>query len=296
MGDGMPYHLEKGPTLRILEEHLNRPLAERVVLLDRLRAGGFAWFVDDYAPNNIPSLWDHPAFDWHPLGNGQAVRDDILRRWFGWAKDAAGNWVDVDLNEPTTGYWIAYKGDPLSIVREALAWALEISLGIEHGAPSTGATRPDLWPIELFWKCPAPWFEAWVTVQPVTGQQSAVTVELMTPSHLGSNVAESPVAWSPTVKPAGFTHPIPSTGPDYLVLQNSGSADEQNREYAMWVVTHHDHVRDTTHPKVTTDTVTMADFAEWGIPKLSIYKGIGDPVIVSPSLPAGGVRTNGAVP
>jgi hypothetical protein len=120
-------------------------------------------------------------------------------------------------------------------------------------------------------------------------------VTLMTPSHRGSNVAESPVAWSSKVKPIGFSHPIPSTQPAYEVLQNNGSPGRQNREYATWVVTHMNHQVDHVHSKVTTDTVTSADFAEWGIPVLSIYQGVGGPVIVSPSLPAGGVLADGSV-
>ena len=122
-----------------------------------------------------------------------------------------------------------------------------------------------------------------------------MTVTLMTPSHQG-RTWPSPVAWSPTVKPNPSSHPIPSTQADYHELQINGSAGEQSRQYAMWVVTHRNHQVDHLHPKVTTNTVTSADLAEWGIPVLSIYQGVGDPVIVSPSLPAGGVRKNGSVP
>jgi hypothetical protein len=296
----MPYHLEKGATLRILELHLNRNRAEMRHILGRLRASqgvsapagtaGIDWILDDPETGGVPSWWTHAAIQQRDLvTGGRAIRDRLIEKWLGWSR-ATGNWKPPDPAQPTTGYWIGYRGDVEGIIRRALTWTLELALGLEPGAEGTG--RPTPWTIELFWKCPSPWFEAWVVPRPA---QRLVTLTFVTPSHKGSNVSETPLAVSATTMVDGVSHPVPSTEPDYAELGPTNPPGTSTRQHAMWVVTHADHNADTSRPPITTNTAESADLAEWGIPQLNIYVGTSPVVVVSPSMEAGGVRQDGSV-
>jgi hypothetical protein len=341
----MPYHLEKGPTIRLLEQHINGSAEDMRGMLDALRAsvGTLDWVIE-----GIPGLWDDPRFEHSPLGSGAAVQENLIRNWLGFEL-VGGAWQPG--NDLTTGYWVAYQGDVNEIVRSTLTWALEQSLGLAPG--DTGPGRDDPWEIEIFWKCPTPWFEGWVVTRPVDGRadpaaepgateglrqqrldarrhrwrghhhdhdhqakgegegdagcaepRRLVTVIFMTPSHLGANVAESPIAHSATTLPPGVTHAIPSWQDDYEVLGDphpdpAGFPDRPKvpaieRPFSSWIVTHRDHMT-VGEVDVTTNTAAAADFADWGIPLLSIYAGQGDIVIVSPSVAAGGVPADGEI-
>jgi hypothetical protein len=296
MGEGMPYHLEKGPTLRILEQKLNGPRTSVCKVLNAVRANPndpLGWL------DAVPGLWSDDRFEQAAV----APRTNIVQDWFGYARmSPADPWTAG--SAPTTGYWIGYSGNVGEIVRRAIQWALELSLGVNAGDGQNCTTGPPPLPIELFWKCPAPWFEAWVVRRPVgEGKPNGlVSIVFMTPSHRGANVAESPVAKSDKTKVAGGAlHPVPSREADYFMFTPSGAKtttpDERIRPYAMWVVTHEDHKTDpTVKEQFTTNTAAGSDFTDWGIPYLSIYRGTGNVVVVSPSLAAGGVRIDGAVP
>jgi hypothetical protein len=359
----MPYHLEKGPTIRVLEQHLNGTAAQRRAMLSAARSsvGSVDWLV-----NGIPGLWSDTRFTHSPLGSGEAVRDALIQNWLGFQQDPAGTWAPA--GGTTTGYWVAYQGNVNEIVRRTVQWALEVSLGLAPGAEAPG--RDDPWPIEVFWKCPTPWFEGWVVTRPVpaamspdtgagTGtvpsgcadpgplvsraweglgrlvgrasetarnrggpppggtaptpaappapapvERGLVTIIFMSPSHIGANVAESPIAHSPTTMPPGVSHAIPSWQDDYEVLGEAHPdptgfpgrprVPANERRWATWVVTHRDHHLAGTLD-VTANTAVAADFADWGIPQLGIYAGEGDVVVVAPSVPAGGVPHDGEV-
>jgi hypothetical protein len=292
MGEGMPYHLEKGPTLRIIEEYLNGDRSHVCQVLNRVRAAvgqPLVWL------DAIPGLWADPRF----ANANVSPREVILRDWFGYEKPA-NTWVPPDPNRAVTGYWIGYKGDVAEIVRGAFQWALELSLRTNAGPGEPCLKGPTPLPIELLWHCPAPWFEAWVVRRPVqvgAAQGGGVSIVFATPSHNGANVAESPIAHYNTTKVPGFSHPVPSTELDYSVFPAGGptpGAAERQRAHAMWVVTHEDQ-QSNTAAKVTF-TATDSDFADWGIASLNTYEGTGPVVVVSPSLNAGGVRINGTVP
>jgi hypothetical protein len=303
----MPYHLEKGPTIRLIEQHLNGTADEMRAMLDTLRASAGSV---DWVTHAIPGLWDDEQFARSPLGSGQAVHDELIRNWLGFETGGtgqAGTWAPA--GGDTTGYWVAYRGDVNEIVRRTLQWALELALGIPADADEPGRDEP--WPVEIFWKCPTPWFEGWVVTRP-TGEpgggrasrrrdpRGLVTVIFMSPSHLGANVAESPIAHDATTFPPGATHAVPSWQDDYEVLgephplPNRPSVPAHERSWSTWIVTHGDHVT-TGAVEVTTDTTAAADFADWDIPQVGIYAGQGDIVVVSPSVPAGGVPEDGAL-
>jgi hypothetical protein len=320
MGDMMPYLLEKGGTFRLFEKYLNIDRAERRAFLEVVRnsykandlAGQLNWFVQ-----GPPGLWNDLAFSQKPVPEGAAAwtgdqeRDLLIEKWFGFERDASGQWVPhtsaarstaarSTASSSTTGFWIAYEGEVHRILCAAIRWALELSLGL--GPNDNGPGRDEPWPIELFWKCLAPWFEAWVVHRPTKGPGTGlVSVILVTPTHDGANVAESPIATSQTVESLGGRG-VPSTGRDYEVLAVDDAPGSPaplpapaapERTYGMWVVTHRDQIRSGA---VTVDNnAADSDIADWGIPELGVYRGSGPIVVVSPSMAAGGIKHDGSV-
>src|SRR5262245_23155080 len=97
----MPYHLEKGPTVRLLEQHANGTADEMRATLDSLRnsVGSIDWVF-----NAMPGLWEDPLFAHHPLGSGKAVQEAFVRNWLGF-QEVAGVWQPG--TGTTTGYWVA---------------------------------------------------------------------------------------------------------------------------------------------------------------------------------------------
>ncbi len=303
MPEGMPYHLEKGPTLRLLESALNgltkTQLRQR---FQRLNAEDTSldWLFGE-------EVWADTAFERGPNVNGAAVVDRIAREWFGYAAQEDGSYTPQQT--PTTGYWIAYQGAVDKVVRRTLAWAVQIALGLE--SDGTGPSRSTKWEIELFWKCPSPWFEGWVISRPVQPppaggggkrlNRGLVTVIFMSPPHEGSNVAESPIAVSPKPTKAGIPYRVPSWQADYEQVwprSQQWPPDKQpravDRQYGTWVITHRDHVKTGT-VVLTTNPAVPTDYADWEIPQLAIYSGVEPVVVVSPSMPAGGVEHDGTV-
>jgi hypothetical protein len=290
----MPYHLEKGPTLVIIEKYLNagQPVMRQLLNVLRASEGTLDWIE-----NGLSGLWDDPAFSKAPSGSGIAARNDIVSKWFGYSDPNGAK--DPGL---TTGYWIAYDGDVAEIVRTTLCWALELALGIEPGDNASGRWQP--WPIELFWKCPTPWFEGWVTVRPQYGRRGpsgTVMIVFMSPSHEGANVAESPIASSPTTQPVAGMPSVPSWQDDYeqlgvpVPVVGRPRVRAIDRSYATWVVTHTNHITVPGEVIITSNTTEPSDFTDWGIPQLSIYRGVGDVVVVAPAMAAGGIAYDGRV-
>src|SRR5262245_32322627 len=181
----MPYHLEKGPLLRVIERNLNSNRATMQATLNTINAS-IANDSLDWLAAAAP-LWADPAFNKPGAVPAPIMRARIITEWFGYEADGAGGWRRPIAPKPTTGYWIGYRGDVHQIVRRALAWAVELALsaGAKNGEDS------DPWPIELFWKCPAPWFEAWVVSRQAERTESGlVTVVLVSPSHRAAVVAD----------------------------------------------------------------------------------------------------------
>jgi hypothetical protein len=311
----MPYHLEKGPTLRVIEKTINADPERAWQRICRSQGGPLDWLLGDDATQ---ATWNDPALhEWAARAKGtekkaQSPQAAIARDWFGY-RLRGGKWAPESpptKNKPlTTGYWIAYDGDVNAIVRRTLCWALDIALDPdENGKPRRA------WELELFWKCPSPWFEGWVLGG--NDKRRVVSVIFVTPANRGANVAESPIATQPTTKNPNkkLKYPVPSTQADYLEITDSLSAQQiaaaRNRAYSTWVVTHAKHIT-TGIEKVTTNPVGSGiptDYADWKIPQLAIYSGYqkgsnprrrGAPepiVIVSPSQNAGGVKADGSVP
>ncbi len=324
MGDNMPYMLEKGGTLRLMERYLNKGgrkerLAYLAVVRQSEKHDDAKWFVG--GPNG---LWQEPLFEATPVPqgapkwSGTKECDRLVRRWFGGQVDAAGHLAPLPAAKKpsTTGFWIAYEGDVHRIMRRSIRWALELSLGLgpddplyvpderdPDGIDQRPAGRASPWPVELFWKCLAPWFEAWVVHRPTGGvDRGIVSVLLMTPTHEGANLAESPLAVGQNVQ-QGNGVGAPNNSPDYQVLGFDGApgvvhatvaaVPPATRAYGTWVVTH---TRQMKKPDpVIVNSAHDRDLADWGIAQLACYRGDGDIVVVSPSMAAGGVKHDGRV-
>jgi hypothetical protein len=267
---------------------------------------------------DIPDVWSDPGFAKPGAVPGPIMRDRIITEWFGYVPDGLGGWEKPNPPMSTTGYWIGYRGDVHQIVRRALMWAMEVSLATRGEAPEEIGRAP--WPIELFWKCPAPWFEAWVVSRRnpesvAEGEdRGLVTVVLVSPSHRGAIVADSPIATSEVASPPGSPHPVPSTQDDYELLDGihprpgRPRVNALNRQNATWVVSQRQHqIAGVVPDGPQTLSLAIIDrarqentigpwpFAEWAIPQFAVWEGTGEVVVVAPSMPAGGVKHDGEV-
>ena len=139
-----------------------------------------------------------------------------------------------------TGFWHNWYGDAEGIVRETFARAIEVSLGIPHDKDMTDPgwirqNRKRTWPIEIFTRCPAPWFEGWVTWRGNSPAHGHVTVHIHTPSHENSVLLTSPLG-------PGYT--IPEYRDEIEpVLPLPPGVDPKPKlpyggEHGMWVIAH----------------------------------------------------------
>jgi hypothetical protein len=294
MSGGMPYHLEKGPVLTLIETYINKPQPGKRQVLSALRqAESSAPASPKWVLDALPTLWSDPAFVKVP-----GITDHIIEHWFGLEKQGT-EWVAPSPPKPTTGEWLDYKGDVHTIVRRTLRWALEVSLGLMPG--DNGPGRPHPAPIELFWLCGLQWFEGWVVQRPTGNGGRTVTVIFVTPTHLGAEVAKSPIAHVAKTMSGTSAHAAPSKENDYEVVMFPPDPavapppprpKAVDRPYGTWVVTHSNHVRpdelkNNSEPSVmggVTDPPTLAE-----------YTGVDPVVVLSPSVPAGGVPYNGVI-
>jgi hypothetical protein len=198
----MPYHLEKGPTLSVLEDYLDDD-ARLVAAINYMRppplgpGGAIADMVSPGAvflnSNNLnggpnPTLADRVRY--------------INEEWLGMS-EVGGNWVPQGLfgpAHPTTRAWSRWYGDADSILRETFIRAGEMALGIDHDRPTPALPLPRgvRKRIQILWKCAQPWFEGWVTWRP-----DSVTVILCTPGS-GAPVWTSPDPYTPQPGPPDF--------------------------------------------------------------------------------------------
>jgi len=295
MTDAMPYHLEKGPTLGLIETYLNR--ADKRGVLKALRAleaddpDGVGWLE-----TVLPELWDDEAFKKAPTG-ARGMREHIIKHWFGYDGTSGGPWTPGRPAPARTGNWIGYHGDVNRIVRRTFRWGLEVALGLMPDEDRPGRADPAA--IELFWVCGVHWFEGWVVQRPTPHGGRLVTIIFVTPAHEGATVASSPLATSPTTRVAGLPNAVPSTEDHYEQVAFPPAAAAAgpparpravDRPYATWVVTHERHNR--LFP-LKNNALGAAVGLPLAPPTLADYEGVGGPVVVSPSMPAGGVTYDG---
>jgi hypothetical protein len=284
MSEGMPYQLEKGPFFSVVESMLERgySIPARLALLEQM----VQQLAADVPPDNLPTL-DSTTLNRPNRGSAEQQRRERRRHmneeWFGKRPNRAGTGWDAQApfdpaNPTTTGYWYQWYGDAERIVGTTFIRAVEVSLGIDRTSAETDfeALQPKhLWPIEIFWRCPAPWMEGWVTWRRELNGSGHVTVHLHTPSHHGSALLLSP-----------FRNPPRDTWPDYDDDPTSSTAAR-----GMWVIAHkqQEHINDY-------DTTTGTEVGSGRLPSFGpLVHSFGDIVTVQPNEPDGGVRGVGRV-
>lgn len=167
---GMPYHLEKGPLLSVMDDFFNTgPRARLVTALSRLRAGDP---LTDIGPFDSPNLYSAL------FPNPYKTQADLVAHF-------NDHWLGIpDTGSPNTGHWQFYKGPVEDIMRETLIRAMEVALGVPHDPFDKKPVPTRHWPIDFWWKCPQPWFEGWVSWRQGSGCEK-VTVIFATPADDG---------------------------------------------------------------------------------------------------------------
>ena len=307
MGSHMPYQLEKGPYFSVTESLLD-DLELRIDTLIGLRRK-----IDPDDMNTLESTTLDTA-----AGNVNTYQERLKHQnheWYGRQPIANNRWADqpkFDENYPKpTGFWHNWYGDAEGIVRETFARAIEVSLGIPHDEDMTDAgwirqNRKRTWPIEIFTRCPAPWFEGWVTWRGTSPAHGHVTVHIHTPSHENSVLLTSPLR-------PGYT--IPEYRDEIEpVLPLPPGVDPKPKlpyggEHGMWVIAHTEQklvplpssvpvvingpVVAGNGPVVAGPSTTGAP-PTWTVPWFGgMVWSRGDIVAVQPSEPNGGVLPDG---
>jgi hypothetical protein len=256
----MPYVVDKGPYFSVIESLLSNP-AKRVDLLNKLRAG---------AGGVTPGLmladlcgFDSPSLAGGPLTLAQ-MKAHLNEQWFG-MKLVNGAWQKQP-GALQTGWWTGYTGDPETIMREAMIRAIEVSLGLAHGASVPASEIPAIenwneaqgwfsstppqakhWPIDVNWICQGPAFQCWVLFQRTDGASSTggkVTLLITTPPADGYPLTSQitrplpPATGAYTSADYADSRPAPNPTP----LDPGG----QNAQFGVWVVGEEDYERTRT--------------------------------------------------
>lgn len=221
----MPYMLAKGPIMSVLETIANggspQGLATLQQSLDGLRGGARITTLAGLDSQNL-------ATPYSPIYR-------VERYWFGRSQVDNG-YVDQPAFDPAdpqpTGYWRGYYGDVESIMRETIIRAIEVSLGIDTTQNVADRTRQ--WPIEVFWACPHPWVEGWVTwrCDPNNKADGQVTAIFATPADTVNQITTRPLE--------------PADPPTPLTQGVSPGTEAQG----MWLISQSDHISHTVYRQV----------------------------------------------
>jgi len=296
----MPYHLEKGPYLTVLEAQFNSDTEQLVTQANLLING---------QPQYDTAFYDCPAID--QFGNMQgpgaraALRDHIYHHWFGWTgafpnykRPALSTSCSLPPSYPQqTGYWRGYHGDVEQIVRTTLIRAAAVALGVDH------RTAPEIepsdvrrhWPVDFFWVCGTDRFGGYVTWRTdlATGR-GQVTVVFVTPSipdplfddlrtqarYPGTTIASAPAP--PRANPFFVNPPL-----------------KNDAMQGIWLVTHTRHQRFAVvapAPTTSQQLTVPAALLPFGVQQLvssSLTVGCGDVDTFVPKLGDGGAEPFG---
>ena len=254
----MPYYLEKGPFLSVLESYVNGSGSRSARLLRTLRI-----------PRGSPGfteLWDLPPFQSTTLQGKPppSYADDFRAKWCGMGPGQQGATM-----------WLDYEGDVEGITRLTLRTALEVSLGVDADTTEVPESPDRHWPIECFWKCGQNWFEGWVAFRnggagPHDGH---VSITFCTPSE-GSIILDRPA-----------DHPRVRQSADFAVNPTSTRLGGVERKSGLMVVTHrHNRATPSFGMKVTPVGATFEV-----VLNPTKYVGRDGLVVVAPSEVDGGV-------
>jgi hypothetical protein len=214
MSGFMPYLVEKGPYLSVLESKLAQP-ATRARILRDLRAG--------------VALADLVGFDSANLDKD--YMDEAARK-----KHLNEDWFGIGA-QPM--FWVGFDGNPEIIMREGMIRAIEMSFGLEHGDPvpdDAKASSGRHWPIDVYWICQGPWFQCWVLWREAAKGEGHVSLLITTPAAYGYPLT------------AKITRPVHAnqgayTAEDYAHPPESRAPRRAGLEKGMWVVGHEDYTR-----------------------------------------------------
>jgi hypothetical protein len=300
----MPYHLEKGHYLLLLEETLNEGidavvdddtetdfpgLARRRSMLAHMR-GVVARPCDPVnGESEVGGVLSWPGF-MKDADVGFGISKIILEDWFGYRIRNNGTLDTKPRANKPTGMWDGYQGNVERIIANTLVRTIEVSLGLEHGAPIPTGAPARSWPIYFFFKCQQPFFEGWVSWQCHSANRRAagqVTVIFATPGH------NHPVSDHPVPIDTNGDHKddfVSTLRNDGEFLKNPTQAPAQDAtgkpHQGVWVVTHTDHKKLNVF-----DTSVPSGYLEWGPPLLPIIapETFADVVTVQPAALSGGI-------
>jgi hypothetical protein len=257
---GMPYNLEQGPYLAMLEDLINRDPQR---CLRSLR--------DPEKP--LTDILRHPAINIQggPYQTTAQLADHIDTDWFG---------IKPDSPEPTgtSRYWSYWRGDAQGIVRETILRAVEVALGLDHDEPLGAGEPRQRWHISLLTACGIRWFEGWISWRRVSNAAEGghVVIFLLTPTH--GKPAE-PTLLRPTSSAPG------TPGAPYQVNPVRAEGDQ-----GLWAVGALLEQRHDPEP-ASARWVSPGTFPR---PQLGpTYEGRGEVVVVAPSETQGGVLPDG---
>jgi hypothetical protein len=258
----MPYSLEKGPYFSVIEDFVNGSSLRSLQALRHLRTG---------LPITQLHALDSVTLDAGPY-TAKQLAEHVDADWFGMVKDATGAWTKQPPFHPATnthtGFWVDWYGDAEAVFRQTLIRALELCLGLDHDEDPPRNAVPQHWYLEMFWRCPIPWFEGWVTWRKHGDRRrdGQVTVLVSTPSH-GHPVKNSPVRTGEPPEGGYALNPTEAPG-----------------SQGMWVVSHSYH---QPWPKVVTEE---SGLGEWTFPTQGLGYISKEPVVVvSPPEKEGGI-------
>ncbi|MGZ4679268.1 MAG: hypothetical protein ACXVIH_04465 [Ilumatobacteraceae bacterium] len=300
----MPYHLEKGHYLLLIEATLNEGietvvdddtttefagLARRYSMLEYMRQVVARPCSLTHGESEDDGLLTWPDF-MDDDDVGFPIRGIIAEDWFGYRIRHDGSFNTAPHPNKPTGMWDGYQGNVERIVANVLVRSLEVSLGLDHGDPIPSGPPPRSWPLYFFFKCQQPFFEGWVTWQCHSVNRRAagqVTVIFATPGH------NHPVSDHPVPIDANHDH----KDDQVYTLRNDGefleeptsapAADPGGQPHqGVWVITHRDHKKLNVF-----DTSVPSAYLEWGPPLLPIIapENFCDVVTVQPAARSGGV-------
>jgi hypothetical protein len=213
----MPYYVEKGPYFTLLDSLSEQPLGTLLSLRNDLDSGSqLSTIAGALAPAEFKGDF------------GQHLADD----WFGESDPA---------DKPTTGWWLAYKGNVEEVMRETFIRAIDVSLGIDRStSPATYEDVTRHWPVQFLWICGSRWFEGWVnwhawgtgeapTADDALTAGGMVTVMFVTPGMKDKEMYRQP------------ERPDRHNVPDYAENPNSAQGD-----HGLWCVSDRSHDRELT--------------------------------------------------
>jgi len=260
-GGPMPYVLDKGPYLSVLEDILGTQ-GKRKQFLTSLKGGAA---LSSLVGMDSKSLVDD--------NKNTDQRVAVLNgKWFGMQLEG-GVWVKHQDDFPT-GFWQGWQGDSEAILRAALTRAIEVSIGIDHGAHPIVPTRD--WPIELYWICQGPFFQCWVGWQKSQGAGGGGRVTLTITSPAAEGLPVNPKITRTTVKPEYAQDP---------------QHNDMNAPRGLWVFGHEDYTKTITYS--TTGSAIGSPRNRIQEPHIEWRRTSTDVVCVAPAEWEGGILAAG---